>query len=54
MGRRTQDAETMNLVFLDPPFAGTEIQLAGDQANPTIVIRYGQNAYTFTRHHPGR
>lgn len=49
MGLRTLDAETVTLVFLDPPFAGHEITLAGDQAAPTIVVQHGQDTYIFTR-----
>lgn len=53
MGRRTRDPATLTLVFLDPPFAGTEITVGGDQSNPTLVIPYGEKTYVFARRQTG-
>ncbi len=48
-GRRVVDDGTTKLVFLDPPFAGGEIVVGGDDAHPTLTVVYGQAQYVFTR-----
>jgi CubicO group peptidase (beta-lactamase class C family) len=48
-GRRTDDDGTVKLVFLDPPFAGGAIVVAGDAAHPTLVVQDDQIRYVFTR-----
>jgi len=46
LGRR---AGQEKLVFLDPPFAGTEISVDRGGAQPRIVVAYGPDSYGFER-----
>lgn len=49
LGRRTASDGSHTLVFLDPPFAGTELAVQGDAAHPRLVIEYGPDTYAFER-----
>lgn len=49
LGQRTAEGGAMTLVFLDPPFAGAEVTVGGDEANPTLTIAEGQMTYVFGR-----
>jgi CubicO group peptidase (beta-lactamase class C family) len=48
-GRRIDADGTVKIVFLDPPFAGAAIQIAGDAAHPTLVAQDDQIRYVFSR-----
>jgi CubicO group peptidase (beta-lactamase class C family) len=51
-GRRTRPDGITALVFLDPPFAGSELLVTGDAAHPALTIPYGQETYVFERATP--
>lgn len=51
-GRRTRPDGTAALVYLEPPFAGSEVLVTGDDARPTLTIPYGQETYVFERATP--
>lgn len=40
---------TVKLVFLGPPFARAEVEVAGDVAGPTLAVSDGQGRYVFDR-----
>jgi hypothetical protein len=49
VGRRPDDASPKALVFLDPPFAGAEFAIGGDDASPTITVTQEQTKFVFVR-----
>jgi CubicO group peptidase (beta-lactamase class C family) len=48
-GRRREEDGTEKLVFVEPPFVGGEIIVAGQGAGRTLTIQYGQMKYVFAR-----
>jgi CubicO group peptidase (beta-lactamase class C family) len=48
-GRSREDDGTVKLVFVDPPFAGGDIIVAGEDSRRTLTIQYAQMKYVFTR-----
>jgi CubicO group peptidase (beta-lactamase class C family) len=46
--KRDGDAAT-KLVLVDPPFAGGEPIIGGDQPHPTLIVETGQTKYVFER-----
>lgn len=49
VGQRRGDDGPRTLVFLDPPFAGSEWTVGGDEANPTLAVTDGQVSFVFRR-----
>jgi hypothetical protein len=49
VGQRVGSDGTRALVFLDPPFAGSEFTVGGDEASPTLTVADGQTTYVFVR-----
>lgn len=49
VGERTAAGGAVTLVFLDPPFAGAEVAVGGDEASPTLTVADGQLSYVFAR-----
>jgi CubicO group peptidase (beta-lactamase class C family) len=49
VGQRVASDATLALVFLDPPFAGSEFKVGGDEASPTLTVTDGQTTYVFSR-----
>jgi CubicO group peptidase (beta-lactamase class C family) len=48
-GRAREEDGTEKLVFVDPPFAGGEVIVAGEDRRRTLTIQYGQMKYVFAR-----
>ncbi len=49
VGQRAGDGGAATLVFLDPPFAGSEWTVGGEEGSPTLTVTDGQANYVFRR-----
>jgi CubicO group peptidase (beta-lactamase class C family) len=49
LGQRTAAGGALQLVFLEPPFAGAALTVGGDDAKPTLTLADGQMTYVFVR-----
>ena len=49
VGQKKEDDGTMKVVLVDPPFAGFEFVVGGDDAHPTLTLNDDQIKYVFER-----
>jgi len=47
--RKRDGAAAMKVVLVDPPFAGAEPIIDGDEQHPTLIVEAGQTKYVFER-----